>query len=194
MLKCASAFILHLTGTYCAFASLLARRAFLRFAAFLWITPLVTALSIAEVVTPYIVAAFAGFSATSDSNFLTAVLTLVFTDAILKVLGFADLHALDSGLDVRQRLSPPWYSFSRRVYFIMRSLKNQYLFPILSPLLFQGSSIPAANAATQAAAATVSRFLPIQPSTSATAAPMAEAVRLPVAENTAGKVMAPSTA
>ena len=132
----------------------------------------------------------------SDLRFklLNGGLDLGLHDAILKVLGFADLHALDSGLDVRQRLSPPWYSFSRRVYFIMQSLKNQYLFSNSFATSFQGSSIPAANAATQAAAATVSRLLPIQPSTSATAAPMAEAVRLPVAENTAGNVMAPSTA
>ena len=46
----------------------------------------------------------------SDLRFklLNGGLDLGLHDAIPKVFGFADLHALDSGLDVRQRGSPPW--------------------------------------------------------------------------------------
>ena len=59
---------------------------------------------------------------------------------------------------------------------------------------FHSGRKPAANATAQATAATVSSPFPIQPSTSAASVPASAENQLPVAENTAGNVIAPSTA
>ena len=59
---------------------------------------------------------------------------------------------------------------------------------------FHSGRKPAANATAQATAATVSNPFSIQPRTSAASVPASAENQFPVAENTAGNVMAPSTA
>ena len=117
-----------------ALFSCLARRAFFRLAAFLWITPLDAALSITAEVADSCSLAFFASAATAASNFRMEVRIPLFTirlrrfffvsgnggvklpdgsthsalhNTVAKILLFADLNALLGGLDVRQLGSPP---------------------------------------------------------------------------------------